>query len=83
MHFSILLITILYLLYRKQHQNNCILLTNVVDETNININKCNACENCISCNINLKCLNKQLPWKGLLIPEQIDSSIDKVKYILY
>lgn len=40
--------------------------------------KCNNCKNCISYDLHLKCLNQETPWKGLLIPEQIDSSIDKV-----
>lgn len=45
----------------------------------VDASKCKNCKNCVSCNINLKCVNQETPWKNLLIPEQIDSSIDKVK----
>lgn len=76
-------VLLLYLLYRYQDSINYLPSKNITNETNINKNKCNNCENCISCNINLKCLNQQMPWKGLFIPKQIDSSINKVKYILF
>lgn len=41
------------------------------------------CKNCVSCDINLKCVNQETPWKNLLIPEQIDSSIDKVNLMFF
>lgn len=44
------------------------------------MNSCNNCINCNSINVHLKCKD-QTPWKKLLIPEEIDSAIDKV-YIL-
>jgi len=66
--------------YRNQNLNTTSGSENIFDKTKIY--KCNNCKNCISCEIHLKCLNQETPWKGLLIPEQIDSSIDKVKFIL-
>lgn len=69
----------LYLFYRKQNFTTNPAPDNVFND-NIIINKCNNCKNCISCNIHLKCVNEQIPWNGLFIPEQIDSAIDKVNY---
>ncbi|XP_060844760.1 sorting nexin-14-like [Rhopalosiphum padi] len=61
---------------KNQNLNTSFVSENKFDKTNKY--KCNNCKNCISCDLHLKCLNKETPWKGLLIPEQIDSSIDKL-----
>lgn len=61
--------------YRNQDSSNYILLKP-------NIQKCNDYKNSSSCNISLKCVDQQMPWKELLIPLKIDSSIDKVNYNL-
>lgn len=59
--------------YRNQDSNSYIL-------SKPNIIRCNDYKNSTSCNISLKCVDQQMPWKELLIPQQIDSSIDKVNY---
>ncbi|XP_003240642.1 sorting nexin-14 [Acyrthosiphon pisum] len=61
---------------KNQNLNTTSRSENIFDKTKIY--KCNDCKNCISSEVHLKCLNQETPWKGLLIPEQIDSSIDKL-----
>lgn len=76
MNFNINLIV----LFQRAHDKiNGIQSESINDGIIINSDKS---KNSISCNIHLKCTN-QTPWKDLLIPVEIDTSIDKVKYILY
>lgn len=76
----IIFVIIITFIFRK-YGSNKFLSTSIPNKTIINT--CNNCKNCVSCNIHLTCIYQQMPWKGLLIPEQIDASIDKVLNFVY
>lgn len=65
-----------YLFYRKRELNNYLPPKRIIDKAFIS--RCDTCENCISGNTQLKCVNRHMPWKGLYLSKKIDSSVDKV-----